>query len=115
MFPGTPMFEAKVSAVPSEEGGRLAPMFSGYRPSFWLGELTSDGLRCYQDATIILLDVERLAPGEAAAATLCPIGDKTRWRAQELGTAIGFYEGWRHVGTATLTKRLEIEGGADST
>lgn len=87
-------------AAATDEGGRAHGMFSGYRPSFWWGEVSERG-REYHDAQITFEMVETLAPGEEATAILQPLRPEY-WHDVSVGSVLSVHEGARLVGTATV-------------
>ncbi len=92
--------------LPSERGGRRAPISSGYRCNCWIGSI-EDGERRYNDATFYLLDVDRLGPGERGRVRVEPHLPEA-WSNLAKGLRIELCEGRRVVGIATVT-RLDVD------
>ena len=58
-----PDVEAEISFIPTEQGGRKTPVYSGYRPQFHFGEEVWDAEHEYPG-------VERVLPGETVKVLL---------------------------------------------
>lgn len=54
---------AKIYFLSPEEGGRMTPIFSGYRPALYFGEKQTDG-------AIILTTGDRVLPGTACEVVI---------------------------------------------
>ena len=92
---------ATVRLLPTAEGGRRAPISSGYRCNCWIGHTDVHG-RTYNDATLYLIDTESLAPGDTAVARVRP-HDPDAWYMLTEGSTFELCEGPRTVGVATVT------------
>jgi elongation factor Tu len=100
-----PDIEAEITFVPTEQGGRKTPVFSGYRPQFFYDGIDSDALQEYPD-------VECVAPGETARALLrfyCP--DLHAGRIS-VGMEFQVREGKQIVAHGRVTKLLNLEESA---
>jgi translation elongation factor EF-Tu-like GTPase len=93
--------EAEVRLLPPSEGGRRSAIASGYRCNCWVGH-TDGGQRVYNDATIHLLDADRLEPGATARARVEPHFPDD-WSHLTVGSRFELCEGARVVGIATVT------------
>lgn len=92
--------EAEVELLPTDQGGRRSPIWSGYRCNCWIGK-TEGADRTYNDATFFLLDGESLAPGERGRARVQP-HHPDQWSEIGEGAVIELCEGRRLVGVATV-------------
>jgi hypothetical protein len=98
-------FRALVYLLPSELGGRKAPLPRGaYRPNWnlghtWLGEPTLN------DGRVLLDAVEQLAPGNAAQARIEPLIPEY-WGRVGVGSVLPMQEGAHVVGNATVFEVL---------
>ncbi len=54
---------ARLYVLSGNEGGRRAPVFSGYRPAFYFGEKQTDG-------AVFLAEGDRILPGEEAVVII---------------------------------------------
>ena len=84
----------------SEQGGRQQEIRTGYRPSFWFGEYINDQ-RAYYDAHLFLTEVQHLAPGEEAHATIRPHSPEY-WGDVKPGMILHVCEGPRLIGNAVV-------------
>jgi len=99
----------RLTLLSSEEGGRRAPIASGYRPSFWLGCSQRGGPQLH-DAAVTLIGRDLLEPGNSAAAELIPSLPEA-WSNSEPGQALPIHEGSRVVGKAVLSPQSdEVDG-----
>jgi elongation factor Tu len=90
-------FEARVYALPSEEGGRTKPFFSGYRPQFHFGTTDVNGAITLPD------DVELVLPGDTVTFAV-ELGKPV---ALTEGLSFAIREGNRTVGAGAVTKLLD--------
>ena len=91
---------ATVRLLPTAEGGRRAPIVSGYRCNCRIDHTDVDG-RTYHDATLYLIDTESLAPGDTARARVRP-HDPDAWSTLTEGSRFELCEGPRTVGVAIV-------------
>ena len=99
------VFKVEITTRSTDDGGRLAPILTGYRPAFWLDRRMSGSRRAYTDAAIELMGCEQLAPGSSGLALLRPFRPE-QWEHLAVGDAVDFYEGARLIGTATIMEKL---------
>jgi len=94
-------FEAQLTLLPTEHGGRIAPIRSGYMPNWWLPR--DDG-RELASAAIELVGLEELAPGATGIVRIHPFAPEI-WQHIEEGCELEMTEGPRRtVGNATVTR-----------
>ncbi len=100
-----PDVEAEITFLKTEEGGRLRPAFSGYRPNHLITEdyLTS-GIHEY-------IDKEEVCPGETVKATITFITPDVYPHCLWLGREISVQEGGRVVGYAKITRIMNHWNG----
>ncbi len=93
-----PDVEAKITLLPTSEGGRHEPAFSGYRPQHKVRDdyLTS-GTHRYLDCSEVL-------PGQTVRGTITFITPEAYPACLWVGQEIDFQEGSRVVGRARITK-----------
>jgi elongation factor Tu len=90
--------EAEVYFIPTKEGGRSGPAYSGYRPIHRvLPEYLSSGHHEY-------LTCESVAPGESALANIWFLTPEQYPHSMWVGRKIDIQEGNKVVGFATITK-----------
>ena len=77
---------------------------SGYRPTFWLDEVTR-GVPGLHGAAIELVGVEMLNPGAEASAIITPLVPHW-WPDVRVGDRIEFYEGPRKIGSVVATESM---------
>ena len=92
---------ARVYYLPTEDGGRSNPIFSGYRP-----HLNCDG---HWSAMHELIGVESVAPGEWANVYLTFICPSALIGKLKVGREYSLFEGSRVVGLALITEILELQ------
>lgn len=83
-----------------EQSGRRGPIWSGYRPNVWFGDIVQ-GQRAYYGVEVTLAAVDHLDPGQAGEATLQPLGPDY-WPDVQENITLELYEGARLVATARL-------------
>lgn len=99
--PFAAFIQAELRLTPTDAGGRSRPISSGYRCNCWLGGLTEEGDRTYNDALIYLESAEELQPGSSAIVRLQPAFPDL-WTDVATGDVIDVCEGSRVVGKATV-------------
>lgn len=96
----SPDVEADISLLPTSEGGRSNPAFSGYRPAHAvLDDYFTTGVHQY-------LDRDRLLPGDTALGTITFITPEEYPHCLSAGQTILIQEGGRMVGTARILRVL---------
>ena len=105
-YPYPPDIEAEITFVPTEEGGRKAPAFSGYRPQFYFGGLDYDADQEYPD-------VESVAPGQTARTFLRLLSPDYIVGQVFTGMEFQVREGSRVVARGRVTKILHLEESAE--
>jgi elongation factor Tu len=99
-FARGPDVEADIYLLPSSEGGRSAPAFSGYRPQHQIrADYQTSGTHQYAQR-------ERLAPGESTRGTITFITPEAYPNSLRAGDVIDILEGSRLVGRATIVRVL---------
>lgn len=94
---------AKFMLLPTEIGGRMLPIFPGYRPNWstkGLGEVITCG------SIYHIFDQESLKPGEIGLIDIIPLVEEN-WSHLKKGDTLRAYEGSKLVGAALIEK---IEG-----
>ena len=100
-IPARAYIRARIRLQSTADGGRLAPILSGYRPGFVLGDGATPRPAVQNDAAIFLVEgATELAPGESGMAWLQPLVPE-HWKSLA-PKAIPFYEGNRLVGVADV-------------
>jgi len=89
----------RVRLFSAKEGGRRAPVLSGYRPLADFGEKAADGSSVMHGFELRLLDRETLEPGTTAPAQLVPFFPEL-WPARHVGDRIRIRQGRTHIGDA---------------
>lgn len=93
-----PHFEAEVTYLPAEHGGRRFPAFTGYRPQFYYNGRDRDDEHEYPDVTEV--------PPNCPARTLLTFVSPERHDAVHPDMAFLLREGNRVVGYGVVTRRL---------
>ena len=96
-----PDIEAEITFVPTEDGGRSMPVFSGYRPQFYYDENDWDAEQEYPDA-------ESVFPGQTVRALLRFVSPDSRVDRVHRGMEFQVREGARVVARGRVTKILHI-------
>jgi elongation factor Tu len=104
-YPYPPDIEAEIAFVPTEQGGRKTPAFSGYRPQFYYDGLDSDADQEYPD-------VESVAPGQTVRALLRFFSPDRQVGRVFVGMEFQVREGTRVVAHGRVTKILHLEESA---
>ena len=104
-YPFPPDIEAEITFVPTEEGGRSSPVFSGYRPQFFYDGHDWDADQEYPD-------VESVLPGQTVRALLRFISPDSHIGRLHPGTEFQVREGSRVVARGRVTKILHLEESA---
>ncbi len=94
----SPHLEAELSLIPTSQGGRQSPIYSGYRGQFHL-----HGLDDPADVEWYFPDVESLAPGTATRCHVSFIRPELHLRPISVGDDFEVREGARTVGLGTVT------------
>ena len=98
-MPGAPHIEVEIEYLPTDKGGRKSPGFSGYRPQFYYNGNDWDAEHEYPD-------VDQVAPGETARATLRLMSPDQHWGKLTIGTPFLIREGNRTIAFGKVTKLL---------
>ncbi len=96
-FEHTYKFKAKITLHPSDMGGRIKPVYSGYRPSFMFSS------RKHYSGEIHLIDKSILMPGESSKANIHLLPSRTI-RTLKPNDAFTISEGNKTVGTGVIEK-----------
>ena len=86
-------FEAQITMLTQEKGGRSNPFFDGYKPEFYFRTIGINGL-------VRLENIEMVNPGDSATIKV----DLTKSIAMEIGTEFKIREGGRVIGTGKVVK-----------
>src|SRR5205807_8066428 len=100
-----PDIEAEVTFVPTEQGGRKTPAFSGYRPQFYYDGHDWDADQEYPD-------VESVAPGQTVRALLRFLSPDLQVGRVHPGMEFQVREGARVVAHGRVKKILHLEESA---
>jgi elongation factor Tu len=100
-----PDIEAEITFVPTEQGGRKTPVFSGYRPQFYYGEQDWDADQEYPD-------VDSVLPGQTVRALLRFVSPEAQIGRIHPGLEFQVREGAHVVGHGKVTKVLHLEESA---
>jgi hypothetical protein len=93
-------FRVIVELTPTEEGGRLRPVVSGYKPHWVIGAMY-EGKPMMTDGQLVLEDVEELVPGATATGRIHPAFPEYWLHVQPEQTIYG-HEGSRRIARATV-------------
>ena len=100
-----PDIEVEITFVPTEQGGRKSPAFSGYRPQFYYDGHDWDALHEYPD-------VESVSPGQTVRALLRFNRPDMHTGRVHPGMEFQIREGSRVIGHGRVTKILHLEESA---
>jgi len=100
-----PDIEAEITFVPTEQGGRKTPAFSGYRPQFYYDEQDFDADQEYPD-------VESVLPGQTVRALLRFLSPDAHVGRVHRGLEFQVRESARVVAHGRVTKILHLEESA---
>jgi elongation factor Tu len=100
-----PDVEAEITFVPTEQGGRSTPAFSGYRGQFFYDGHDWDADQEYPD-------VESVLPGQTVRALLRFASPEMHEGRLRPGTEFQVREGARIVARGKVTKILHLEESA---
>ena len=100
-----PDIEAEITFVPTEQGGRKTPAFSGYRPQFYYDSHDWDADQEYPD-------VESVLPGQTVRALLRFASPDAHVGRVQPGMEFEVREGARVVARGRVTKMLHLEESA---
>jgi translation elongation factor EF-Tu-like GTPase len=104
-YPYPPDIEAEITFVPTEQGGRKTPAFSGYRPQFFYDGYDWDADQEYPD-------VESVSPGQTVRALLRFLSLERQVGRVHPGLEFLVREGARVVARGRVTKILHLEESA---
>ena len=105
MAHGLPDFIATVTYLPTEEGGRKNPVYSGYRPlvKFEIGELYTSGQQ-------VFIGTNSVKPGEAVEAEITILSKEAFQNCLYVGMKFNFMETPKQtLGTGVITKVINNE------
>ncbi len=86
-------FEAEISTLSEEKGGKKTSFTNGYKPEFYFRTIGINGL-------VTLINVEEVKPGDGAKIKVV----LTKSVAMEIGTEFSIREGGRTIGKGKITK-----------
>ena len=101
-----PDIEAEIEFVPTDQGGRARPAFSGYRAQFYYGGHDWDVLQEYPD-------VESVLPGQTARVLLRFLSPEAHVGRIFPDMEFQLREGSRVVARGRITKILHLEESAE--
>jgi elongation factor Tu len=96
-----PDIEAEITFVPTEQGGRSTPAFSGYRPQFYYDEQDWGAEQEYPD-------VESVLPGQTVRALLRFLNPDAHVGRVHPGLEFQLREGARVVAHGRVTRILHL-------
>ena len=99
--------EAEIYFLTAEEGGRHAPIWSGYRPQFYYDGHDWDAIHNYPD------EQEPVNPGHTVTAYLSFLSPHCHVGKLFPGKEFLLREGSHTVGRGRITKILELEESAE--
>ncbi len=97
-----PHLDAELTLVRTEEGGRQAPAFVGYRPQFRYSGRDND-------VFIFAMDRDRLSPGESASVQLTFFRPELQRGRLKPGTDFELAEGARVIARGKILAVLDDE------
>jgi translation elongation factor EF-Tu-like GTPase len=100
-----PDIEAEITFVPTEQGGRKTPAFSGYRPQFYYNDHDWDADQEYPD-------VESVLPGQTVRTLLRFVSPDSHVGRVHPNMEFEVREGARVVARGKVTKILHLEESA---
>lgn len=100
--------EARLTLTATEDGGRLHPFFTDYRPDWNIGNRTESGELEINGAPITLEDTQSIPPGGTGLVRLHPLW-REAWTKVQPGAEIAMHEGSRVVGNA-IVLRVTLRG-----
>ena len=101
-----PDIEAEITFVPTEQGGRKTPAFSGYRPQFYYDSHDWDADQEYPD-------VESVLPGQTVRALLRFLSPDAHVGRVQPDMPFEVREGARVVARGRVTKILHLAESAE--
>src|SRR5437763_453169 len=93
--------EAVIIFLRTEEGGRIHPVFSGYRPQFYYDGQDWDAVQSYPG-------VERVNPGDTVVARLTFLSPQSHRGKVHPGMAFEVREGMRVIGHGVVKKVFDF-------
>jgi len=99
---------ARLALLATEEGGRMRPILSGYRPQWDLGHRTETGAIAYSDAEVWIEGMGTLEPGAERMVRLHPFFPEY-WRDVAPGAVLDMYEGNRRLGQAHVVEVVRTD------
>jgi elongation factor Tu len=97
--------EAMIRFLPTAEGGRWRPVYSGYRPQFFYDDRDWDAEHEYPDT-------EMVNPGDTVRAYLRFFSPQAHLGRVHVGMPFAIREGSRTVGLGTVTEILDLPSSA---
>lgn len=97
--------EVELTFLPTEQGGRQGPTFSGYRPQFYYDGHDWDAVHDYGD-------VDAVWPGQTITAYLPFLSPQCHVGRLHVGTTFLLREGRRVVGCGRVLRILHLEENA---
>jgi translation elongation factor EF-Tu-like GTPase len=97
--------EVEIRFLPSAEGGRSGPAFSGYRPQFFYAGHDWDAVHEYPD-------VAQVNPGDTVRAFLAFLSPHEHVGKLHPGMSFEIREGARTIGIGRVLRIIELEDSA---
>ena len=101
MMTQTKIIEVELTFLTTQEGGRVNPVFSGYRPQFYYDGRDWDAIHEY-------IGTDRVAPGETVKAYLNFLHPQYHVGKLSTGQEFLIREGSRTVAKGIITEILEL-------
>ena len=99
-LPFAAFIDAEIRLLTPEEGGRRSAISSGYRCNCWVGHMSGES-PAYNDATVHLVGVDSIEPGETGRARVQP-HFPDEWSHLDIGSQFELCEGPRVIGVARV-------------
>ena len=91
---------AFITLLPTEEGGRKKPVFSGYKPSLVFNT------HKHYSSEIELLNIQELKPGESAMVVIKLLPARTIRKNLQINDAFTLTEGSKAIGNGIIIKEV---------
>jgi translation elongation factor EF-Tu-like GTPase len=105
-YPFPPDIEAEITFLPTDQGGRKTPAYSGYRPQFFYEDHDWDADQEYPD-------VETVLPGQKVRALLRFLSPQAHLGRVHVGMEFQVREGLRIVAHGRVTRILNLAESAE--
>lgn len=102
LVPEEGSFAVILTLNPVAENGRQRAIASGHRANCWIGNVSENGVRLYNDGHFYFETLTSLEPGSTAVARLVP-ALLSSWVDVEVGQTIDVCEGLSLVATGVIS------------